>query len=95
MFGVQAAVNVTFPPSLIKPVPVIATVPWAPAPTLLVAVPSGVKATAVTAGRVVAPATEAIARGSAAAANKVPAANAFTKWRCIRRGLFIVNSLHS
>jgi hypothetical protein len=42
-----------------------------------------------------APAAVAIARGSAAAANKVPAANAFTKWRCIRLGLFIVNcSIH-
>jgi hypothetical protein len=46
-------------------------------------------------GAVAAPADEAIAIGSAAAANKAPAASAFTKWRCIRLGLFIVNSLHS
>jgi hypothetical protein len=44
---------------------------------------------------VAAPAAVAIAIGSAAAANKAPAASAFTKWRCIRLGLFIVNSLHS
>jgi hypothetical protein len=44
---------------------------------------------------VAAPAAVAIAIGSAAAASKAPAANAFTKWRCIRLGLFIVNSLHS
>jgi hypothetical protein len=42
-----------------------------------------------------APAAVAIAIGSAAAASKAPAASAFTKWRCIRLGLFIVNSLHS
>jgi hypothetical protein len=41
-----------------------------------------------------APAAVAIAIGSAAAASKAPAARAFTKWRCIRLGLFI-NSLHS
>jgi hypothetical protein len=38
-----------------------------------------------------APAAVAIAIGSAAAASKAPAARAFTKWRCIRLGLFIVN----
>jgi hypothetical protein len=42
-----------------------------------------------------APAAVAITIGSAAAASKAPAAIAFTNWRCIRRGLFIVNSLHS
>jgi hypothetical protein len=57
--------------------------------------PWGVKASAVIAGSVEAPATEAMAIGSAAAASKAPAASAFTKWRCIRLGLFIVNSLHS
>jgi hypothetical protein len=74
-----------------KPVPVIAAVPEAPLPNAL-AVP-GVKATVTAAGA--APAAVAIAKGSAAAASKAPAARAFTKWRCIRRGLFMVNSLHS
>jgi hypothetical protein len=83
-------VMVTLPPSLIKPVPVIATLPEAPLPNAL-AVP-GVNTTVTPAGA--APADVAIAIGSAAAASKAPAAKAFTKWRCIRLGLFI-NSLHS
>jgi hypothetical protein len=56
--------------------------------------PEGVKVTDVMPG-VAALAAVAMARGSAAAASKAPAASAFTKWRCIRRGLFMVNSLHS
>jgi hypothetical protein len=58
-------------------------------------VPDGVKAAEVIAGVVAALAAVAIAIGSAAATSKAPAASAFTKWRCIRRGLFMVNSLHS
>jgi hypothetical protein len=81
---------VTLPPSAAKPVPVIATVPVAPWPNAS-PVP-GVKTTLVGTGA--APAAVAIAIGSAAAASKAPAAKAFTKWRCIRLGLFI-NSLHS
>jgi hypothetical protein len=93
---VHVAVNVSFvAPLLAKPVPVIAAVPDEPAPMALAVAPWGVNATAVTVGAVAAPATEAIAMGSAAAASKAPAAIAFTKWRCIRRGLFMVNSLHS
>jgi hypothetical protein len=85
-------VTVTLPPSAAKVVPVTVNVPEAPSPKVFVAVPCGENATDVT---VVAPAAVAIARGSAAAASKAPAASAFTKWRCIRRGLFMVNSLHS
>jgi hypothetical protein len=46
-------------------------------------------------GAVKAPAAVAIAIGNAAATSKAPVAMTFTKWRCIRRGLFMVNSLHS
>jgi hypothetical protein len=93
--GVQTAASEAAPPSLMKFVPVMATVPVAPAPTLLAVAPCGVIDTAVTAGKPAAPATEAIAIGNAAAASKAPAASAFTKWRCILRGLFIVNcSIH-
>jgi hypothetical protein len=93
--AVQAAVNEAEPPSLTKLVPVMVAVPEAPAPIALVVAPCGVNDTAVTAGVVTALATVAMAKGSAAAASKAPAASDFTKWRCIRRGLFMVNSLHS
>jgi hypothetical protein len=82
-------VRVTVPPSLIKFVPVIATVPEAPAAMVLAVAPWGVNANDVTAGTVAAPAEVAIAKGSAAAASNAPAAAALTKWRCIRLGLFI------
>jgi hypothetical protein len=87
-------VTVTLPPSAAKPVPVIVNVPVAPWPKLFVAVPWGENAMEVIVPPA-APATVAIAIGNAAAASKAPAASAFTKWRCIRRGLFIVNcSIH-
>jgi hypothetical protein len=75
----------------------MATVPVEPLAIVLAVAPCGVKLTDVKvgAGGVTAPATVAMAIGSAAAASKAPAASAFTKWRCIRLGLFIVNSLHS
>jgi len=92
-------VIVALPPSPAK-VPVTAAVPDAPEPKYEFAVvvpPEGVvsKVTSVTVSVPAAPATVAKAIGSAAAASKAPAAMAFTKCRCIRRGLFIVNSLHS
>jgi hypothetical protein len=85
-------VTVTFPPSLANPVPVIVTTPEAPVPNW--PAPPGAKDAEVIVPPA-APATPAMAIGSAAAASKAPAASAFTKWRCIRRGLFMVNSLHS
>jgi hypothetical protein len=82
--------RLTGPPSSAKPLPVKATVPVPPAP-----IAAGVVVKPLSVGAVSAPASVAIANGSAAAASKAPAARAFTKWRCIRRGLFMVNSLHS
>jgi hypothetical protein len=84
------AVRLTGPPSSAKPLPVKETVPEPPAP-----IAAGVVVKPLRVGAVSAPASVAIARGNAAAASKAPAASALTKWRCIRRGLFIVNcSIH-
>ena len=87
-------VSVKFPPSPANPTPVTVTEPVEPAPMVLPA-PEGVNTAEVIAGVAAALAAVAIANGSAAAASKAPAASALTKWRCIRRGLFMVNSLHS
>src|ERR1700679_205500 len=87
---VAVVAKVAAPPSYAKPVPEKATVPEPPAP-----IAAGVVVKPVRTGGDAAPAAVAIAIGNAAAASKAPAASAFTKWRCIRRGLFIVNcSIH-
>jgi hypothetical protein len=87
-------VTVALPPSLAN-APFTVKVPEAPVPMkpAFVTPPVMLNVTLVTVSA--APAAVAIAKGSAAAASKAPAASAFTKWRCIRLGLFIVNSLHS
>jgi hypothetical protein len=88
-----APVRVQVPPSPVKFVPVTVTVPDVPTATEPVFVVE--KTTDVTVAGEAALAVVAIAIGNAAAASKAPAASAFTKWRCIRRGLFIVNcSIH-
>jgi hypothetical protein len=86
-------VTVALPPSPAK-APATSNVPDAPVPMYAALDPPAMmKVTPLTVSA--APAAVAIAIGSAAAASKAPAARAFTKWRCIRLGLFIVNSLHS
>jgi hypothetical protein len=88
-------VTVTFPRSPAK-APLIVKVPEAPLPKKgwLTVVPGEAAENVTELIESAAPAAVAIAIGSAAAASKAPAAKAFTKWRCIRLGLFI-NSLHS
>jgi hypothetical protein len=85
-------VTVVLLPSPANPVPVMVKVPEAPVP--MASVPEGEKTTPP-GTNVEAPATVAIVIGKAAATSTAPTANAFAKWRCIRRGLFMVNSLHS
>ena len=96
--AVQLATKVSFvAPLLAKPVPVKVAVPTLPAvltPVEFDVAPAGVNAIDVK-EPAAALAAVAIANGSAAATSKAPEASALTKWRCIRRGLFMVNSLHS
>jgi hypothetical protein len=95
---VHVATKVSFvAPLSANPVPVKVTVPVEPPalrPVEFEVAPAGVNAIAVK-DPAAALAAVAIANGSAAAASKAPEASALTKWRCIRRGLFMVNSLHS